>query len=160
QGPSAATSVVVVDTLPAGVVFVSASNGGTEACCVVTWPAYSTLANCAHLSYTVTVTAPASGVLLNVARANAATADPDTVNNNGSAASTRVTTRVGEVTDLSVSKSGPATAPAAQLFPYTTLFRSQGPSTATSVVVVDTLPAGVVFVSASNGGTEAGGVVT
>ena len=44
-GPSPATAVVVRDTLPAGVSFVSATNGGTEAGGVVTWPAAATLAS-------------------------------------------------------------------------------------------------------------------
>ena len=35
-----------------------------------------------------------------------------------------------------------------------------GPSAASNVVVSDALPAGVTFVSADNGGTESGGVVT
>src|SRR4029077_1016029 len=88
-GPSPATSVVVRDTLPAGVTFVSADNGGTESGGVVTWPAVASLGNGASLTYGVTVTAPASGTLVNRARANSATADPDTTNNNGSAAANR-----------------------------------------------------------------------
>ena len=35
-----------------------------------------------------------------------------------------------------------------------------GPSDAASVVITDTLPGSGTFVSASNGGTESGGVVT
>src|SRR5207244_2864513 len=108
NGPSAASNVAVTDTLPAGVTFVSADNGGTETSGIVTWPAAASLANAASLTYTVTVTAPAAGMLLNVARADAATADPDSTNNNGSAAANRVTTIVGQLADLSVSKTGPA----------------------------------------------------
>jgi 6-phosphogluconolactonase len=43
---------------------------------------------------------------------------------------------------------------------YTPLFINNGPGTATSITLTDTLPAGVTFVSASEGCTEAGGTVT
>src|SRR5207247_2083516 len=108
NGPSTAASVMVQDTLPQGVTFVSADNGGTEAGGIVTWPAAASIANGGTVTYSVTVTAPATGTLLNVARADAATADPDSTNNNGSAAANRVTTAVGELADLTVTKSGPA----------------------------------------------------
>src|SRR5438093_1298318 len=160
NGPSAAVSVVVRDTLPAGATFASASNGGTEAGGVVTWPAAASLANGASLSRTVTVTAPTTGTLLNVARADAATIDPDSTNNNGSASGNRVTTTVHELANLAVTKTGPASVDAAQTFTYTITVTNNGPSTAASVVVRDTLPAGVTFDSASNGGSLAAGVVT
>src|SRR5207247_2302766 len=127
---------------------------------VVTWPALATLANGANAVYTVTVTAPATGTLLNVARADAGTADPDTTNNNGTAIANRVTTTVTEVADVALPNSGPATVGAAQTYSYTLTVTNNGPSDAASVVVLDTLPAGVAFVSADNGGAEAGGVVT
>src|SRR5439155_751752 len=160
NGPSAAVSVAVRDTLPAGVTFVSASNGGTAAAGVVTWPSVASLANGGSLSRTVTVTAPPTGTLINVARADAATGDPDSTNNNGSAAGSRVTTTVMEIADLTVTKTGPATVNAAQNLTYTITVTNNGPSSASTVVVRDTLPGNVTFVSASNGGTEAGGVDT
>ena len=60
----------------------------------------ASLANAASLTRTVTVTAPATGTLLNVARADAATVDPDSTNNNGSAPANRVSTVVDERADL------------------------------------------------------------
>jgi uncharacterized repeat protein (TIGR01451 family) len=45
-------------------------------------------------------------------------------------------------------------------FTYTLSVSNNGPDDASGVVVVDTLPAGVTFVSASAGCVEAGGVVT
>src|SRR5436309_2809840 len=160
NGQSEASTVVVLDTLPAGATFVSASNGGTLAGGVVSWPAVATLTNGATLSRTVTVTAPTTGTLLNVARADAATADPDSTNNNGSAPASRVTTVVGEIADLAVAKSGPATVVAVNPITYTITVTNNGPSDASAVVVQDTLPASVTFVSASNGGTATAGVVT
>src|SRR5439155_14558658 len=104
NGPSDATSLVVRDTLPSGVTFVSASYAGSEAGGVVTWPAVPSLANGASLSRTVTVTAPPTGTLLNVARADAATDDPDSTNNNGSDPANRVTTSINDLHDLVVDK--------------------------------------------------------
>ncbi|TMQ64893.1 MAG: DUF11 domain-containing protein, partial [Candidatus Eisenbacteria bacterium] len=160
HGPSTAAGVDIRDDLPSGVTFVSASSGGTESGGVVTWPTVATLANGAGVTRTVTVIAPASGTLLNVGSATASTADPDASNNDGSATGSRVTTTVTEEADLEVAKSGPATVNAGRNLTYTIVVTNHGPSTAASVVVQDELPPDVTFVSASNGGSEAGGVVT
>src|SRR5438093_1620255 len=160
NGPSDAASVVVRDTLPAGVTFVSASDAGSEAAGVVTWPAVASLASGATMLRTVTVTAPPTGTLINVARVDAATDDPDSTNNNGSNPGNRVATAVHEFADLTLTKTGPATIGAAQDFTYTITVTNNGPSDAASVVVRDDLPAAVTFVSASDAGSEAAGVVT
>src|SRR5213078_3348530 len=99
------------------------------------------LASGANLSYTVTVTAPATGTLVNVARADAATADPDTTNNNGSSAANRVTTAIGELADLAVTKTGPASVNALGAITYMLTALNNGPSPASAVAVTDTLPA-------------------
>jgi uncharacterized repeat protein (TIGR01451 family) len=61
--------------------------------------------------------------------------------------------------DLSITKSGPATAPQGVPFSYTLTVTNGGPDTATGVTVTDTLPAGVTFDSAP-GCTQAAGTVT
>src|SRR5206468_5784685 len=139
-----------------GVTFVSADNSGTESGGIVTWPVVAAIANGGSVTRSVTVTAPVTGALTNVARADGTTADPDTTNNNGTAAANRVTTTVTELADLALSKSGPAAVDAAQNLTYTIVTTNNGPSDAAGVVVQDTLPAGVTFVSADNGGTETG----
>ena len=159
-GPSVASSVVVADTLPAGVAFVSATGGGTLSGNVVTWPTIASLANGASQAYGVTVTAPATGTLLNIVASTSPTLDSDPTNNNGSSAAARVTTVVQERADVVTTKTGPATVNAATQFTYTLTTRNQGPSAAASVVVSDTLPATVTFVSATGGGVLAGNVVT
>ena len=160
SGPSAAANVVMMDTLPAGVTFVSATGGGSLSGSVVTWPAIATLATGASQAYSVTVTAPPTGVLTNIVASTSSTGDPDPSNNNGSAPGARVTTTVIEQADVATTKTGPATVPAAQSFSYTLTVANSGPSTASAVVVTDTLPAGVTFVSATGGGTVSGNVVT
>ena len=59
-GPSSASGVVVTDSLPANVTFVSATGGGVNNAGVVNW-SLGALANGQTSNVTVTVTAPASG---------------------------------------------------------------------------------------------------
>ena len=65
-GPSAAGGVVVTDALPGGVVFVGASGGGTTNGGVASW-AVGSLASGQVSNLTLTVSAPAGGVMTNVA---------------------------------------------------------------------------------------------
>ncbi len=62
--------------------------------------------------------------------------------------------------DLALTKSAPATANVGDNFTYTLEVTNSGPATALDTTVIDTLPAGVTFVSATAGCTEAAGVVT
>ena len=160
NGPSAATGVVVTDTIPAGLTFVSASNGGTAAGAVVTWPTIASLASSANQSYTLVLRATSGGTYTNVVASTATTADPTPGNNNGSAPGARVATVVTPVADVATTETGPATGTAGVNFSYSLTVTNNGPSAATNVVVVDTLPLGLVFVSATGGGTAASGVVT
>lgn len=160
NGPSAAANVVVRDTLPAAATFVSASGGGTLSAGVVTWPAIATLANGASGSYTVTVTAPANGSILNSAASTAATGDPTPANNDGSAAGARVTTTITTQADMVATVTGPATVLPGATFNYTVTATNYGLSAATNVILRDTLPSEVTFVSATGGGTLSAGVVT
>ena len=163
-GPSDAANVSVVDTLPAGVTFgsVTPSNGGwsctnagdvSVTCTRANWNAG------AATTFTIVVDAPAQGgSLANAVSIASTTADPDPTNNTDS-----VTTTVGPSADLSVTKSGPATVTAGGTITYTVDAENAGPSAATNVSLVDTLPAGVTFgsVTPSNGGwtcTNAGDV--
>ena len=62
--------------------------------------------------------------------------------------------------DVSVTKSGPATANVDDTVEFTLVAHNAGPDTATNVVVKDTLPAEVAFVSASSGCSNAGQTIT
>ena len=61
---------------------------------------------------------------------------------------------------LTVSKTATASVASGANLTYTLNYGNTGTAGATNVVVRDTLPAGTTFVSASNGGTVSGGVVT
>lgn len=157
-GPSVAERVVITDTLPADATFVSASGGGTLAGRVVTWPTIATLATGASQDFTLVITAPpTSGAFTNVAAVTSSTPDPNPDNNR--AAFTTGGTPI-PTADVAVVKTGPATATVGETVIYRILIGNSGPAEAQSVIVTDTLPAGASFVSASDGGTLIGNVVT
>ena len=142
SGPSTATGVIVTDSLPANVTFVSASGNGATNGNLVTWN-LGTLANGATSNLTVTVIAPASGSLTNIASIGSPTPDPVPTNN----VTPPVTTTVTTIADLAVGKSGAASSALGLNFTYTISVTNLGPSSAVNFAVTDSLPAGIVFVS-------------
>jgi uncharacterized repeat protein (TIGR01451 family) len=141
DGPLSAAGLKLVDTLPAGVTFLSASHGCTESGGIVTCN-LATLPP--PLSTTITITVrvdPATrGTLNNEATATASLAAPDT--------DTAVTEVIAQA-DLSLTKTAPVTATAGTALTYTLTVRNDGPSQATGVRLTDTLPTGVTFRSVS-----------
>jgi len=165
NGPSDAVSASVVDALPAGMTFVSRVQGsgpaftcsdpavganGTISCSAATLVAGQSA------SFTVVAHVAANiangSTLLNTATGSSSTTD-SSPGNNTSTVSTSVTTSA----DLSVTKT--ASAPLAfggQNITYTIVVGNAGPSTATSVVVTDVLPAGSTLVSTNPSSACAG----
>ena len=158
-GPSTATNVVVKDNLPANTTFQTASAGYSLSNNVVTWPPL-TLAKNAATNFSVTLIAPASGSFTNIALSTSGTPDPNATNNNGSAISSKVRTSVTPVADVIVLLSGPTNVSVGINFSYTITVTNGGPSTATSVLLKDNLPASLTFISASGGGTFSNNVIT
>ncbi|MDB6066752.1 MAG: type fimbrial biosis protein PilY1 [Pedosphaera sp.] len=154
-GPSPADFVVVTDALPASATFVSASGNGINNSGVVNW-ALGTLTNGQVSNITVTVTAPTSGALTNLASVSSPAADPNPTNN----LTPPVTTSVTQVADVGIGKVASAFVPAASNLTYTISVTNFGPSSASSVVVTDALPAGVTFVNASGNGLNNSGVIS
>jgi uncharacterized repeat protein (TIGR01451 family) len=160
-GPSTATNIVVTNTLPTGMVYVSSSpslgivnaSGG-----VVSWTINS-LATNATASLALLVQANRTGVITNTAGVTTGTADlnPD------DATASAVVTVVSPTADLAL---GLVDAPDPVLvgsdLTYTITVQNLGPATATGVVAYDTLPPTVNFISASpaNSYTIAGQLVT
>ena len=168
-GPSDGSGVVVVDTLPAGVSFSSAAIAGgsggescSEAAGVVTCLLGDVLVGGAE-TITIVVDVAASvaegTVLSNTASVSASTVDPNASDNTD----TELTT-VGTSADVSVSKVDSADpVNAGTGFSYTVTVSNAGPSDATLVQLVDTLPSEVVYVSATPGQgscSELSGTVT
>ncbi|MCX7669107.1 MAG: DUF11 domain-containing protein, partial [Anaerolineae bacterium] len=145
-GPSAARAVIVTDTLPAGVTFVSGpacnSPTGTLVLCTL-----GDLAAGATTSVEIVgaVAPTATGVLTNTAAVGSATLDPNLHNN-----TTVHVEPLAASADLSIVKTASADkVVAGELFTYTLVARNVGPSAATKVVITDPLPTGVAFVSAT-----------
>ena len=147
-GPATATSIVVSNQLAPGYTFVGASSGGVDFGNVVTWNLASLPAN-GVTNFTVTAFAAQGGSYTNVASGATAVLDLNLTNNNGSLANAKSVTVITPVADLVVYKVGGTNVYAGAPVSYTITASNAGPSTATSVVIQDTLPAGGSFQSAS-----------
>jgi uncharacterized repeat protein (TIGR01451 family) len=156
HGPSASTNVVVIDTLPANVTLDSASAGCFYDGDVSVTCALGAVDPTTTISINITVipTVDASQLALeNTASVSGDVHDSDLSNNADSA-----TTTITEA-NLNLVKSGPDSVTVGEQIEYTLSIRNKGPSVATGVVLTDTLPASVSFVSASPGCVENGGIV-
>jgi uncharacterized repeat protein (TIGR01451 family) len=152
-----ATSLVVTDTVPANTAFVSATAGGTESGGVVTWTAASLAAGgSGSAQLVVRVTSPlANGTLLTNSGYKVDCAETAAVF--GAA----VTTTVTSAPVLAVSAAdAPDPVAAGSDLTWTLTYGNSGNADATSVILSDTLPANTTFVSATNGGSRSGSVVT
>ncbi len=161
NGPSLSpATVVVTDTLPAGMSFASAAGAAwscTAAGQVVTCALTGSLASRADappLSITADV-APDAGpaTLVNSASVDGPLADPNPDNNNDDDA-TDVVDRANVSLQKSLSGSNPVTAGEAATFEIAV--HNHGPSDADTVVISDTLPAELTLVSASGAGWTCG----
>lgn len=159
-GNEDAADVAITDTLPAHTTFVSASDGGTETAPgsgVVTWTAFPLAGAGAatHLATrTVTVrldaTFPAGvGTVANAATV-VTTGDANATNNDATDVDT-----LDAAPELAVTKTdGTTTAVEGDTHVYTLTVTNNGNQDATGVAIVDQLPAGLTFQSASDGATE------
>ncbi len=142
HGPFPSTGIVLTDTLPADVAFISASpgcqsDGGRTVTCTL-----SRLGNQSTNAFTIAVTAPvAVGQITNVVTVTTATPDPDS--NNDTATSV---TWVSAQADLAIAKSAlPDPTLAGDLLTYTLVVTNYGPDIAGGVVLSDALPAGTNY---------------
>ena len=157
-GPDSAPNVVVTDTLPAGVTLVNTTGcvedpNGVPTCTL------GTLASSSGDSYAInlTVDAGTSGTISNQVSVVSDVTDPNTVNNSF----TEETTVNQPAADLSVSIADiPDPVMAGDALTYIVEFSNFGPDTAPNVVVTDTLPAGVAFVSTTGCAEDPNGVPT
>ncbi len=146
DGPSDAVNVSVRDTLPAGLQFISANPSQTSGPNPVTW-SYSVIKPGETKTIKVTVKSEntVSGIVTNSVRVESNTDDPNPGNNND-----EETTTISETqTDLSITKEGPDDPVViGSEFDYTITVQNVGPAVAKNVVVRDTMPRDVSFVSA------------
>ncbi|MCR9016836.1 DUF7507 domain-containing protein [Aquiflexum gelatinilyticum] len=159
-GNAPATNLTVTDPLPTNTTFVSADNGGTVTAGVVTWTLGTLEAgNTIDLILVVKVDpSTAAGTKIK----NIATADsPDNLEGPiESSADPSLEVTVENLATLEISKAADRpTIRSGQNIVYTISVINNGPSDALGVIVDDVLPAGTVFVSATNGGVFANGIV-
>ncbi len=162
---STATNLVVKDTIPADTTYVSSSNGGTLAAGEVTWTIAS-LTGGTSVTRTITVNVNA-GTIDGAAIANTATvsssSDANLCSRSGSNCSaTDDDTIVSNPAIVTITKDdGTATvAPNGSLTYTVTVSNTAVGSTATNLVIKDTLPAGATYVASSNSGSMTSGDVT
>jgi uncharacterized repeat protein (TIGR01451 family) len=156
-GPNAATNVVMTDVLPAQLLFESIAIPTGFTC---TTPAVgangtitctaATLANGVTRTFTLNVRVAAgstSGTVTNSAGVSSSSADPDGGDTSDPAPPV---TLAPASADLSIAKTTTSqSAPVGGTLTYTITVTNAGPSTATGVVVTDTLPAGLQLISAT-----------
>jgi len=144
-----ASGVAVVDTLPAGVSFGTAtpSQGSCSQAAGVVTCSLGAIAAQANATVTIVVTPMAGsvGTILNTATVSSATPDTNSTNNTATA-----TTTVTANANLSVTKSAlPSPVIAGDVLTYTVTVSNAGPNAAAAVTLTDTLPPGTTLVSAS-----------
>ena len=158
SGPSTASGVSIVDTVPGAIagVTVNCTPTGTALCGTngssgnnVSFTNAS-LAPGSQLLITVsgTVNSSASGTIINTAAvsAGAGSSDTNAANNTATDTDTQGTSQV----DLSITKTdGQATYVPGTALTYTVTVTNAGPSTATGVSIADTVPAAITGVTVS-----------
>ncbi|MBU0457897.1 DUF11 domain-containing protein, partial [Patescibacteria group bacterium] len=154
NGPDTAQNVVVADQIPSGLTF---NSGASSAGCVK--QGGSILCNNFDLndgnSRTFTVAFDVSsyytcgGTIDNEATVSASTTDPNSSNNTSSTVSTTVDCPPPEA-DLEITIIGPATVMRGGSINYVLTASNNGPNTAQSVVVTDSIPSGLTFNSGAS----------
>jgi uncharacterized repeat protein (TIGR01451 family) len=148
-----ASGVAVVDTLPPGVTYQSATAGqGTFTFNngVVTFNVGDLGAN-ATATLTIVVVPNQAGTIVNSATISPTTFDPNLANNTSNLSTTVQSPPPPPSADLSITQQ--INAPSliiGNLVTYTLTIRNNGPDAATATSVIDTLPAGLIIQSASS----------
>jgi uncharacterized repeat protein (TIGR01451 family) len=155
SGPST-TAVTLSDTLPAQTTFVSltttpssgvfncttpaAGSGGTVSCTITALAAGQTPS--IQIFFHVDPATSAGTTITNTATVTPTATDPNSTNNSSTTSATATANA-----DLSVIKSGPATAVGGDNITYTLAVSNAGPASAAAVALNDTLPPFATFVS-------------
>jgi virginiamycin B lyase len=158
DGTGTATGVTLTDSPPAGVTFVSATGGIQPVNGLLTFPLGS-LAAGASTTVTVVVTPKTASTipLTDFARVLMKQTDPTLADNS---ITLRTVVSPSAAPDLAISGDAPGSVALGNNVTYTLTVTNDGSSGATGVKLIDTLPAGVSFVSATGGVAPANGALT
>ncbi len=147
DGPSDATGVVLSDVLPAGLTYVADDSGGSYNPATGDWT-IGALANGDSVTLHITVSATATGSLVNTATVSAVTHDPSPANNTDGA-----TVTVAPAGDVSITKTVDDETPnVGDVVTFTVTVHNAGPDTAAGVSVADVMPFGLEYVSDDGSG--------
>jgi uncharacterized repeat protein (TIGR01451 family) len=147
NGPSAASGVTVTNVYPAGFVLLdeSVSQGSLNVYGNTVVFSFGALAKGAQATATITATAVNSGTLIATASATANQIDPVTINNLVSAPVT-----VGPAADVALGLAAiPNPVVLSSNLTFVTTVTNYGPSSATNVIVTQSIPIGVNVISTS-----------
>ncbi|NUM48617.1 MAG: DUF11 domain-containing protein, partial [Anaerolineales bacterium] len=153
-GPDLAPNVVLTHTLPTGITYVSDDGGCTETTGVVTC-ALGALAN--STSVNIAVMAEQTGTFTSTATATSDLVDPDP-GNNVAMTSTTITAESADLSVVIADSADPVNV--GDMVTYVITITNNGPDAATGITLVDTLPAGVGYISDDAGCSETAGVIT
>ncbi|MBK5233234.1 MAG: DUF11 domain-containing protein [Thermoleophilia bacterium] len=154
KGPDTATNVVINDPLPAGLTFVSSADCSSAAVCNI-----GTLASGASKTVIIRVKATyavAGTIVVNTAVATQKEWEP-TPDDNTDTVETHV---LGEANVEITKTAAPTDARPGDIVTYSLKAKNIGTAIANNVVITDSLPVGVSFVSADAPCVEATGTVT
>jgi uncharacterized repeat protein (TIGR01451 family)/fimbrial isopeptide formation D2 family protein len=154
DGPSVARAVKLVDELPEAVTYVSATGGCSLSAGVVTCQAGDLEpGETASFQIVVSVASDAIGTIVNAARAEGSTPDPNNANNEAT-----VETPTKPSANLKLVKTAlSAEVLDGQEATFSLLASNEGPSDAADAKIVDTLPAGLTYVRAEGASCTAVG---
>ncbi|MDQ2700369.1 MAG: DUF11 domain-containing protein, partial [Actinomycetota bacterium] len=157
NGPDNVTGITVTDTLPAGVTYIDGAPGCNAAGQVVTCTInFLAAGGSAQTGITVKVVENAPDMLSNTAKVTSDVPDPDPSNDTST-----VETPVKKNADVAIVKTADDLNPRpGDTVTFTLKAKNNGPGKAENVVVTDTLPVGVSFVSADAPCIQAGGTVS
>ncbi|MDQ1396319.1 MAG: hypothetical protein QOG64_1578, partial [Acidimicrobiaceae bacterium] len=149
SGTDPATNVTVNDALPAGLSVVTATPSASGGACSVAGATVScsigTLAAGASSTVTIVAAVGTAGTLSDTGSVSGTEADPDHTNNAASA-----TTIADPSADLTVTgTASPSPATVGKDLTFHLVATNRGPSPATGVTLVDTIPAGTSFKAAT-----------
>jgi len=144
-GTTIAANVIITDTLPSGITFVSASPPPTSASGqTLVWNLGSVSpGTIGSITLQTTVTPSAANTVTNSVQISTTTDGDDPTNNTAT-----VTTTI-QRPNVTILKTGPATVNAGDQFTYTLAYTNTGSAPALNVTLTDVLPAGITFVAAS-----------
>ena len=146
-GPGTATNVVIADPIPSGLTF---NAGASDSGCIVNganvlcnnFSLTSGQSRSFAVAFTVTAGATCNSTIHNDASVSASSTDPNPGNNQSQTVNTTVNCLTA---DASVTKTGPATVNQGGTITYALTASNAGPGTATNVVIMDSIPAGLAF---------------